>query len=183
MDLTLISIVLGLGLTELLLTFYRLVQARRRVVWDPLPLAWALLMLIAVVNYWWGIRARTAVAEADSWTAGVFMLIMVSPVFLFLACAAALPRIEPGARLSMKSAYAEERAAFLLFFLAYHCGNWMVDLAGLGGARPPIVYITRGIVSAALVAALLARSRSWDWLAVAVIGAAFAVRLVTQLVS
>jgi hypothetical protein len=30
MDLTLISIVTGLGLTELLLTFYRLVRDRRR---------------------------------------------------------------------------------------------------------------------------------------------------------
>jgi hypothetical protein len=40
MDLTLISIVLGLGLTELLLTFYGLVRARRRVAWDALPLAW-----------------------------------------------------------------------------------------------------------------------------------------------
>ena len=183
MDLTLISIVLGLGLTEMLLAFYRLVQARRRVTWDALPLAWALLMLIAVVNYWWGIRARTAAAEADAWTAGIFMLIMVSPIFLFLACSAALPRIEPGARLDMKAAYAEERLAFLLFFLAYHCGNWLIDLAGIGGARPPIVYIPRGVVSAALVVALLARSPRWDWLAVAVIAAAFAVRLVSQLVS
>jgi hypothetical protein len=76
MDLTLISIVLGLGLSELLLTFYRLVQARRRVTWDALPLAWALLILIAVVNYWWGIRA--AMAGASGWTSGEFMLAMIS---------------------------------------------------------------------------------------------------------
>ena len=79
MDLTLISIVVGLGLTELLLTFYRLVQARRRVTWDPLPLAWALLILVAVVNYWWGIRA--SMAGASGLTTGEFMLVMMSPIF------------------------------------------------------------------------------------------------------
>ena len=180
MDLTLVSIVVGLGLTELLLTFYRLVKARRRVTWDALPLAWAAVVLVAVVNYWWGIRA--AMAGASGWTTGTFMLVMIAPVFLFLACAAALPRIEPGEALDMKTAYAEERSAFLLFFLAYGGGNWIFDLAHLGGSRAPIVYITRAALTAALVAALLARSRRWDWLAVAVAATALALRLVTQLV-
>ena len=179
MDLTLVSIVLGLGLTELLLTFYQLFRARRRVEWDPLPLAWAALLLIVVVNYWWGIRA--IMVQASGWTTGEFMLTMIAPVFIFLACAAALPRIEPGSRLDMKAAYAEERAAFLLFLLGYQAGNWTVDLSGLAGSRPQIVLILRGIATAALVVALLARSRRWDWAAFAVIAAAFAVRLVTQL--
>ena len=65
MDLTLVSIVVGLGLTELLLTFYQLFRARRRVEWDVLPLAWAALLLIVVVNYWWGIRA--IMAHASGW--------------------------------------------------------------------------------------------------------------------
>ena len=80
MDLTLISIVVGLGLTELLLTFYHLVQARRRVTWDALPLGWALLILIAVVNFWWGIRAL--MAGVSGLTTGEFMLVMISPVFM-----------------------------------------------------------------------------------------------------
>lgn len=112
MDLTLISIVLGLGLTELLLTFYRLVQARRRVTWDALPLAWALLILIAVVNFWWGIRG--VLAGASGWTTGDFMLTMISPIFIFLACAAVLPKAELDRPMDMKAAYAEERTAFLL---------------------------------------------------------------------
>jgi hypothetical protein len=181
MDLTLISIVLGLGLTELLLTFYRLVQARRRVTWDPLPLAWALLILIAVVNYWWGIRA--AMADASGWTSGEFMLAMISPVFIFLACAAALPKVEPGEPLDMKAAYGQERTAFLLFFLAYGLGNWAVDLSGLTPGSSQVVIIYRSIVSLALLAALIARSRRWDWAAWAVVAGAYGLRLVTQLVS
>lgn len=182
MDLTLISIVLGLGLTELLLTFYRLVQARRHVTWDALPLAWALLILIAVVNYWWGIRG--VLADASGWTTGDFMLTMISPIFIFLACAAALPKVEPDGTTDMKASYAEERTAFLLFFLAYQGGNWIIDLSGLPPtSSAPIVYIHRIIVCLALLTALIARSRRWDWAALTVIAGAYAMRLVTQLVS
>jgi hypothetical protein len=181
MDLTLISIVLGLGLSELLLTFYRLVQGRRRVTWDALPLAWALLILIAVVNFWWGIRA--IMAAGGGWTTGEFMLAMLSPIFIFLACAAALPSVEPGEPLDMKAAYGQERTAFLLFFLAYQGGNWIVDLTGLSLVTQPVVYIHRTIVCAALIMALIGRSRRWDWAAMAVVAAAYALRLVTQMVT
>jgi hypothetical protein len=180
LDLTLISIVVGLGLTELLLTFYRLIQARRRVTWDPLPLAWALLVLVAVVNYWWGIRA--IMAGTSGWTTGEFMLVMISPIFIFLACAAALPKVEAAGPIDMKAAYAEERTAFLLFFLGYGLGNWILTLSGLTPGPVPAVLISRTIVTLAVVGALIGRSRRWDWAAVALIAGGYALRLVTQLV-
>jgi hypothetical protein len=179
MDLTLITIVVGFGLTELLLRFEKLFTARRRVDWDALPLAWALIALVAVVNYWWGIR--DFLAHAAPWPTGIFMAVMVSPVFLYLTCAAALPRIAAGETLDMKAAYAEERAAFLCFFLAYQCGNWLLDIIGLGAA-PMITIIHRAAVCVALGVALIARSRRWDWIAAAVVAAAYILRLVTQTV-
>jgi hypothetical protein len=179
MDLTLISIVVGLGLTELLLTFYHLVRARRRVIWDALPLAWALLILIAVVNYWWGIRA--IMAQANGWTSGTFMLTMISPVSIFLACAAALPRIEREGPVDMTTAYADERAAFFVYFLAYQAGNWLIDLAGLTGSLPWIVAAHRAAVCVALIIAMIARSRRWDWAAAGLVATAYAMRLITQL--
>jgi hypothetical protein len=179
MDLTLVSIVAGLGLTELLLTFYKLVHDRRSIVWDGLPLAWALLILIAVVNYWWGTRA--IMTNVSGWTTGDFILSMISPVFLFLACAAALPRIVPNGPKEMKALYADQRAAFLIFFLAYQGGNWLLDVSGLTGGFPPlVVLIHRSAVCVALVIALLARSRRWDWVAVVIVAAAYALRLFTQ---
>src|SRR4051794_27833356 len=165
MDLTLISIVVGLGLTELLLSFHRLVRERRNVSWDALPLAWALLLLVAVVNYWWGISA--IMTGARGWTTGDFMIAMISPIFLYLSCAAALPRIDRGERLDMRAAYEEERTAFLLFLLGYSAGNWILNLSGLPGPGSPIVYAVRGASTAALVVALAARSRRWDWLPLA----------------
>lgn len=179
MDLTLVSIVAGLGLTELLLNFYKLVEDRRHVVWDALPLAWALLILIAVVNYWWGTRA--IMANVSGWTTGDFMLLMIPPIFLFLACAAALPRIVPDGPRNMEALYADQRTVFLIFFLAYQGGNWLLDLSGLTGGFPPLVVLVhRSAVCVALVIALAARSRRSDWVAVAIVAAAYALRLVTQ---
>ena len=180
MDLTLISIVVGLGLTELLLNFQRLVRNRRNVTWDALPLAWALVLLVAVVNYWWGIRR--VIGGATGWTSGDFMVAMIAPIFLYLSCAAALPRIDPGDRTDMKAAYAGERTAFLLFLLGYSAGNWILDLSGLTGREPPLVLIVRAVSTVALAVALIGRSRRWDWLPVAVFGSALVIRLATQLV-
>jgi hypothetical protein len=180
MDLTLISIVAGLGLTELLLTFYRLVRDRRSVTWDPLPLAWALLILIAVVNFWWGIRA--IMSAANGWTTGDFMLSMIAPILLFLACAAALPTASRGERIDMRALYADQRTAFLIFFLGYQAVNWVLDASGLTGGWPPlVVLIHRAAVCLALIVALVGRSRRWDWVALIVVAAAYGLRLVTQL--
>jgi hypothetical protein len=182
MDLTLISIVAGLGLTELLLTFYRLLRDRRYVAWDALPLAWAALILIAVVNFWWGIRP--IMAGASGWTSGDFMLSMIAPIFLFLACAAALPNITAGERADMKALYAEQRTVFLIFFLGYQAVNWVLDASGLTGGWPPlVVLIHRTAVCLGLLVALIGRSRRWDWLGAAVVALAYGLRLFTQLVS
>jgi hypothetical protein len=43
---TLVSIILGLAVAELLLNLHRLIDARKRVNWDPLPLLWAVIVLL-----------------------------------------------------------------------------------------------------------------------------------------
>ena len=72
MDFTLVSIVVGLGLTELLSSFYRLIRDRRHIAWDPLPLAWALIIAVALTNFWWGYRA-SMLATDPNWTVAEFL--------------------------------------------------------------------------------------------------------------
>ena len=38
---TFVSIIMGLGLADLLMNFHRLLHERKRVDWDALPLVWA----------------------------------------------------------------------------------------------------------------------------------------------
>jgi hypothetical protein len=48
---TLISIIIGIGLTEMLGNLHRLIRNRRRVTWDWLPVAWSAALLLLVINY------------------------------------------------------------------------------------------------------------------------------------
>ena len=48
---TLLSIIIGLGIADLLMNFHRLIHERRRVVWDPLPLTWAAVCLLWLFAY------------------------------------------------------------------------------------------------------------------------------------
>ena len=44
---TLVSIIIGLGIADLLVNLHRLIHARKEVKWDPLPLGWAAIALVA----------------------------------------------------------------------------------------------------------------------------------------
>lgn len=88
----LISIVLGLGLTELLSGVQRLVHRRDRVRFHWLPLTWSGLVFVALVQWWWaafGLRHQVA------WNFFSFLLILLVPVLLYLAAALVLPNRIP----------------------------------------------------------------------------------------
>ena len=50
----LVSVVLGLALTQLLSNLNDLISARKHVRWYPLPLIWAATAFAVATNYWWG---------------------------------------------------------------------------------------------------------------------------------
>ena len=52
---TLISIIVGIGLTEMFGNLHRLLRNRAQVSWDWLPVLWAASLLVLVINYWWAI--------------------------------------------------------------------------------------------------------------------------------
>lgn len=105
----LISIVLGLALTQLLMTVHRLVQARDRVRIHWLPLAWTGLLFVAQIEWWWqsfGLREETA------WNFFYFLFILLSPVSLYLAAAFALPEVERGEGCDLREYYFENHRWF-----------------------------------------------------------------------
>ena len=52
---TLVSIIIGLGIADLLVNLHRLIHAGKRVDWDALPLVWATVALLWLFNYWWAV--------------------------------------------------------------------------------------------------------------------------------
>ena len=84
----LISIILGLGITQLLSGVGRLLQARGRVRLYWPTLGWVAVLLVLHVQTWW---AMFGLRTLQTWTFAAFLLVLLQPIVLFLLSALALP--------------------------------------------------------------------------------------------
>ncbi|HET7228865.1 MAG TPA: hypothetical protein VFJ16_02550 [Longimicrobium sp.] len=111
----LISIILGLGLTHLLTSVHRLVQARKRVRTYWLSLLWVALIFVSQVEWWWASFARR---DDAVWNFFYFLFVLAGPVTLYMAAAFALPEMEPGERYDLREYYFGNRGWFFAFVAA-----------------------------------------------------------------
>ncbi|WP_263789963.1 hypothetical protein [Salinibacter sp.] len=82
----LLSIIVGLGLTDLAKSLRELVRPHRRVDWHWLPLLWAATTFLLAVQIWWNSFSFLTGA-----TAAFFIVYLLTFLLLYLACAFALP--------------------------------------------------------------------------------------------
>ncbi len=85
----LVSIIVGLGLTDLARSLRELVRPGRTVHWHWLPLTWAAIAFLVIVQIWWQ-SFRFLQNEALS-HAAVFVPVLLGFLLLYLICAFALP--------------------------------------------------------------------------------------------
>ena len=86
----LVSIILGLGVTQLLTGVGRLIQARERVrVYWP-ALLWVGLLLLIHVQSWW---AMFEMRDHQAWTFLKFLVVLFHPISLYLMAALVLPDV------------------------------------------------------------------------------------------
>ena len=98
----LISIVLGLGITNLLMGFARIVQMRGRVsVYWP-TIVWGLVLLLIHVQTWWSMFGLRAVT---TWTFVAFSLTLMQPILLFFLSALVMPDFDRDEALDLKANY------------------------------------------------------------------------------
>ncbi len=88
--LVLVSIIIGLAITDLLTSVRQLVRARRRVRLHWLPLAVAGIFFLGLVQFWW---AFFRIVQAEIWSTNffAFLLLLLMPVLLYLATSSLLP--------------------------------------------------------------------------------------------
>jgi hypothetical protein len=179
-SITLISIIIGLGLTEMFGNLHRLIRNRARVQWDFLPLAWVTTMFFLVLNYWWALYLRLDGSQLAR-TAGEFGLILAAPLLLFLASASVLPNFGPEDDWDMRRHYESQRKVFILTFAIYQLTTFMTSLL-VGTLTWDFVALVRPAIFALLLSMLFTNSRRWDWAAMLTITAFLFVRLITQVV-
>ena len=110
-----LSIVLGLGMTQVLTAFGRLIRHRDRVEEDWLPILWAVLLLVIFVQVWWsmfGMRVR------QSWTFFQFSIVLAQTATVYLMAAVVLPEEVPETGVDLRAYYERHHRWFFGWFLA-----------------------------------------------------------------
>lgn len=113
----LISIIVGLAVTQVLQGFRGLMLARSRVRTYWPALVWAVLVLVVAAQEWWamyGLRVRTT----SHWTFLDFGFVLLQTVPLYLLAGLALPDVEVERGLDLRAHYyAHHRWFFSLLVL------------------------------------------------------------------
>jgi hypothetical protein len=179
-SITLVSVIVGLGLTDLLGNVNRLVRARNEVRWHALPLVWALVCLLLVVNLWWGIYLG-AIGIATPSNSGEFLLYLAVPVLLYLVCAAALPdRDDPAAR-DLRTAYFAGSRYFSTLLLAYVVATMLQAWFAVGHVEwTSLTTALRVGIVLVLLPLVWVRSAWYHWTAATFMLGILALRMGTQ---
>lgn len=131
------SVVIGLGVTHVLSALSDVLEVRRRVRFYWVQGVWIAVVLLLLVQAWWGMWDLQA---APRWTYPAFLLQIGKLICLYLLSTLVLPRVEEGSReLDLAEHYYHMRAIFfaLLTFnmvLALVLNVTLFDVAPLSGA-------------------------------------------------
>lgn len=98
-----VAIIIGLGVADLLFSLHRLLRAGRRVQWDWLAPAFATMMLLITVVFWW--LGFHWYSELQSTTIVALVPKLLFLVVSFLMIAAALPDDVPADGINLREFY------------------------------------------------------------------------------
>jgi len=128
-----VSIVVGLGLTQLLAGIGNFVQIRRRVRFYWLHTGWVLLLIVLHLHMWWSLWVLRLVTE---WTYGTFAYVLLGPALLVIASHVIIPELI-GERIDVERHYYDTHRIF--FSLLAATGVWAMFLETITGVRTFVV--------------------------------------------
>lgn len=164
----LLSIILGLGLTQLLTAAGRLIRHRDRVRADWLPLLWATVLLVVYIQSWW---AMFGLRSLRDWTFIAFLIVLAQTITLYMMAAVILPEQVEETGVDLGAHYARHHRWFFGFFLATLCISLVKDRVLAGHLPGPENLVFHGLLAALCVAAIVARGRRAQ-VALSIVGAA-----------
>jgi hypothetical protein len=163
----LVSIIVGLALTQLLSGAARLIQMRRRVRMHVPTLCWMTTLFLIDIQVWWVAFERRAAVD---WHFFDFLLYLLIPVMLFLLCYLVLPDMGDEDAPDLGANFADNRG----WFFGLLAGIGMVSLVEetLRTGRIPLdadAAFRVVFVTLALVMARVRSERVQAWNAVAML--------------
>ncbi|MBA2936079.1 hypothetical protein HZF05_18510 [Sphingomonas sp. CGMCC 1.13654] len=164
----LLSIIIGLAITQVLQGYRAMLLARRRVKLFAPTIIWSVLILVLATQSWWSSFGLT---DVRVWTFGVFGLILLQTVLLYMLAAIVLPDAGEGV-IDLAVHYREHVTAFFAIMLAMLAVSVAKDLSLPHHSANPIDLAGHGVFAAISLVALRFRTEPTQ-LAVAIAATAF----------
>jgi hypothetical protein len=110
----LVSIIIGLAITQLLSGAARLIQIRRRVRLHATTLCWMVLLFLIDTQIWWAAFERR---DADGWNFFLFLFYLLMPILAFLLSYLVLPELGDEDDIDLAANFAANRPWFFGLFV------------------------------------------------------------------
>ncbi|MBL8582475.1 MAG: hypothetical protein JNL61_09640 [Rhizobiaceae bacterium] len=123
---TIISMVLGLGVTRMLLGLIAVFRSRHRAHIDWLPLAWAAIIFLTQMQYWWAVTHIPP--EFQGWSFESFVALTGFTGLLFVCGALLLPPAEMPERENLRTFFETEGKWALLFLALFFALSLVVNV-------------------------------------------------------
>jgi hypothetical protein len=107
----LVSIVIALGISEIVSCWGRLLRNRARVDFDWLHGFWCAFMIVLMIQFWWGFWEFRVV---ESWSFPGLLAVVAEVLVLVLAAMALLPNTEETGSLDLRAHYFQQSRPFFL---------------------------------------------------------------------
>ena len=107
----LVSIIIGLAITQLLSGAARLIQLRRRVRPHAATLCWMVSLFLANTQIWWASFERR---EREDWNFFLFLLYLLMPILAFLLSYLVLPELGDEDEIDLAANFADNHTWFFL---------------------------------------------------------------------
>lgn len=131
----LLSIVLGLAVTQLLSSFAALVRARRRIaMYWPVPVQMAATLLITV-QVWW---ALFGMRDLRHWTFASFLIILMQVIAVYLMAAFITPDLSREGSVDLREGYFREKRWYFGSILLALVVSITKNILVTGGWQNPI---------------------------------------------
>jgi hypothetical protein len=155
----LLSIIVGLGLTQVLTSAGRLIRHRQRVRFDWLPLLWAAQMLVIFVQVWWSMFGLRSYRD---WTFVGFLVVLAQTCTLYMMAALVLPEQADETGVDLAEYYDRHHRWFFGFFLATLVISVAKDKVLAGNWPTPVNLGFHAALAVMCVSAIVVRARRYQ---------------------
>jgi len=131
----LLSIILGLAITQVLQGYRLLLLSRGRLKLYAPPIIWSALLVIFATQSWW---ASFGLAGFHGWTFAIFSVILLQAMLLYMMTALVFPDMPAGKTIDLRAHYYREARPFFAIAIAMLCVSIGKDVMVSGKLPTPV---------------------------------------------